>query len=92
MLLHVFAHVDARHGAIVVEEELGERFAELRFADAGGTEEEKAANRTILILNSRTGPAHGIADGRDGIPLANDTFAQAFLHLHKLGALALLQA
>ena len=34
-LLHVLAHVDAHHGGLVVEQELGERPCELRLADAG---------------------------------------------------------
>jgi hypothetical protein len=36
VLLAVLAHVDAHHGALVVEEELGERLGQLGLADAGG--------------------------------------------------------
>jgi hypothetical protein len=72
VLLHVFAHVDARHGAVVVEEELGERFAQFRLADTGGAEEEEAADGAVLILDARTGTAHRIADGGDGVFLADD--------------------
>jgi hypothetical protein len=44
-LLHVLAHVDAHDVALVVEQELGERLGELGLADAGGAEEQEAADR-----------------------------------------------
>ena len=35
VLLHIFRHVDADHGVLVVEQEFGERAGELGLADAG---------------------------------------------------------
>ena len=41
MLFHILAHIDASHGIFVVEEEFGEGFGQLGFANAGGAEEEE---------------------------------------------------
>ena len=41
VLLHVLAHVDAGHGLLVVEEELGQRPRGLRLPDARGTQEDE---------------------------------------------------
>ena len=45
VLLHVLRHVDAHHGPLVVEQEVGERARELGLADAGGPEEQERADR-----------------------------------------------
>jgi hypothetical protein len=47
VLLAVLAHVDADHGPLVVEEELGQRLGELGLADAGGTEEEERCRSAV---------------------------------------------
>ena len=60
VLLHVFAHVDADHGVLVVEEEFGERARELGFADAGRAEEDERADRPVLILQAGARAAHGV--------------------------------
>ena len=41
VLLHVFAHVDAHHGVIAVEELVGEGLAQLGFAHTGGAKEQE---------------------------------------------------
>ena len=41
VLLHVFGHVDADDGVLAVEQEIRQRPAQLRLADAGGSEEKK---------------------------------------------------
>ena len=92
VLLHVLAHVDAGHCAVVIKEELGERFAQFGFPDAGGTKEQEAADRAVLILNASTRAAHRIAHGDDGIPLSDDACRKPFFHLHQFGALTFLKA
>ncbi len=41
VLLHVFGHVDALDGVLVIEQELGERLAQLGLADSGRPEEQE---------------------------------------------------
>jgi hypothetical protein len=50
VLLHVLGHVDADHGLLVVEHELGQRTRQLGLADAGGTDEEERADRPVRVL------------------------------------------
>ncbi len=58
--LHEFAHVDANHGVFVVEQHLGQRLAQLGFADAGGPQEDERADRPIRVLQARTVAADGV--------------------------------
>ena len=55
VLLHELAHVDAHHRVLVVEQELGQRLAQLGLADAGGAEEQERADRPIRIAQARRG-------------------------------------
>ena len=57
-LLHVLAHVDAHHRALVVEQEFGQRAGELGLADAGRPQEDERADRPLRILE-----AAGATDG-----------------------------
>ena len=41
VLLHILRHIDAQHGALVVEEEFGEGPRELRLADARRSEKDE---------------------------------------------------
>ncbi len=50
MPLHVFRHVDADHGILVVKQKLGEGAGSLRLADACGTEEDEAPDRPVRVL------------------------------------------
>ena len=58
--LHEFAHVDADQRLFVVEQELGERFAELGLAHPGGTEEQEGPDRAVAVLQPRAGPPDGV--------------------------------
>ena len=90
--LHVLAHVDAGHGRLVVEEELRQGARGLRLADAGGAQEDEAADGPARVLEPGARPAHGVGDGRDGLVLADDALVQALLHVDELGLLALHEA
>jgi hypothetical protein len=72
VLLHEFAHVDAHHRAVVVEQEAGERLGQLGLADAGGAEEQEAAERTVRVLQAGARAAHGLRHGLDRILLPDD--------------------
>ena len=75
VLLHVLAHVEADHGPLVVEQELGEGTRELRLADAGWPEEEEAADGPALLAEARARAPHGVRDGDDCLFLPDDTLA-----------------
>ena len=53
VLFHVLAHVDADHGVLVVEQELGQRAGSFGFADAGGPEEDEAADGALRVAEAR---------------------------------------
>jgi hypothetical protein len=84
--LLVLAHVDARHGVLVVEEDLAERFRQFGLTDTGGAEEDEAADRALLIAHARTVAAHRIGHRAHGFVLTDHTFVQFVLQLQELGA------
>ena len=92
MLLHVLAHVDADHGLLVVEQELGQRAGQLGLADAGGAQEDERADRPVRVLEPGARAADGVGDGLDRLVLADDALVQPLLHLEQLLPLALQQA
>src|SRR5690606_38180608 len=67
----------------------GERARELGLADAGWTEEQEAADRSVRILQARTRTAHRRGDGADRRLLTDHALAQAVLHLREALDLAL---
>ena len=88
-LFLIFAHVDARHHGLVVEQILGQRLCQLRLANARGAEEDERSDRTLRVLQSGSGAAHGIAHSLYGLVLANDTFVELLLQVQQFLALAL---
>ena len=67
MLLHVFGHVDAQQGALVVEEKFGEGAGEFGFADAGWAEENERADGALGIAQSGAGAADGVGDALESL-------------------------
>jgi hypothetical protein len=57
---------------LVAEQELGERLGELGLAHARGAQEDERAGRTLGVLEAGAGAADGLADGLDGLVLADD--------------------
>ena len=84
VLLLVLGHVDADHGLIVVEHELGERPGELRLADAGRAKEHEGAERAIGILQAGARAADGIGHRVDRFVLADDAPVQPLFHVNQL--------
>ena len=72
VFLLVFGHVDADHGAFVVEQELGEGAGEFGFADAGGAEEDERADGFGGIFEAAAGAHDRVGDSVDGLILADD--------------------
>jgi hypothetical protein len=52
VLLAVLAHVDPHDGPFVVEQELGQRLGELGLADAGRSEEQERAGRSVGVTDA----------------------------------------
>ncbi len=92
VFLHVLAHVDPDHGGLVVEEELRQGAAQLGLPHTGRPEENKRADRAILVAQPGAGAAHRVGDGGDCITLADYAAGDAFFHVDQLVAFALAQA
>ena len=63
VLLLVLGHVDADHGVLVVEQELGQRARQLGLAHAGRAEEDEAADGPVGVLEAGARAQHGVGDG-----------------------------
>jgi hypothetical protein len=80
----VLAHVDARHGVLVVEEDLAQRFRQFGLAHAGGAQEDERADGPLLIAHASTVAAHGIGHGAHGFVLTDHALVQFVLQLQSL--------
>ena len=80
MLLHVFGHVQADHGALVVEQKLRQRARQFRFSDAGGPEKNERADRPVGIGKPRAIAADGVRDALERVVLPDHALAQALFH------------
>ena len=89
MLLHELRHVDAHHRLLGVEQELGERLAELGLADARRSEEQERTVRPARIGEAGARAADGVRDDAHGLFLADDAPRQRVLHAQQLLLLAL---
>ncbi len=89
MLLHIFAHIHANHRRFIVEDEVGKRLGQLRFADPRGAEEQEGADGAVGVFQARTGAAHGGGNGFYRLLLPNDALADGFFHRQQFFALAL---
>ncbi len=89
MLLHELAHVDADQVLLGIEQELGERLAELGLADAGRAEEQEGAIRPVLVRQAGARAADRVGDEAHRLVLADHALVQPLLHPEQLVALAL---
>ena len=88
VLLHVLGHVDADHGVLVVEEELGQRAGELGLPDAGRPQEDERADGPVGVLQPARARRTALATAVDRVVLADDPLLQPLLHVHQLLDLA----
>ncbi len=91
MPLGVLRHVDADHGALVVEEEVGERLGQLGLADTGGAEEEEGPGRTVGIRDPGPRAPDRVGHGLHRGGLADQPLADDLLHVQQLLGLTLEQ-
>ncbi len=92
VLLLILGHVDADQGAFVVEEAAGQGAAEFGFADAGGAEEDEAADGTVGVLEAAAGAQDGLGDGGDGVVLTDDALVKLAFEVEELVHFAFEQA
>ena len=91
MLLHVFAHVDAHHRLLAVEQLGSQGLGELGFTDASGAQEQETGDRPIRIGEARAGTLNRIGHGGDGLLLANHPLVQFGFEMQQLFHLRLHQ-
>ena len=77
-------HVDADHGLVVVEQVLGQGAHQLGFADAGGAEEDEAADGPVGIAQAGAVAQDGVGDQAHGFVLADHAVLEALGHLDQL--------
>ena len=56
----VLAHVNAHDGILIIEQEFSQSARQLRFANAGWTEEDKRADRPVGVLQTAARTAHSV--------------------------------
>src|SRR5690606_23931933 len=83
--LLVLAHVDARHGVLVVEEDLAERLGQFGLAYAGGAQEDEAADGALLIAHAGAAAAHGVGHGAHRLVLTDHALVQLVLQTQQFG-------
>jgi hypothetical protein len=81
VLLHELAHVDADQVILGVEQEFGQRLAQLGLADAGGAEEEEGAVGPVLVRQAGARAADGVGHQAHGLVLADHALVQLVFHL-----------
>ena len=89
MLLLIFAHVDAGHHVLVVEQILRQGFGKFCLAHTGGSQEDERAYRAFRVVKPGTRAAHGIGDCGDCFLLSDHAAVQFFFEVQKLLLFAL---
>ena len=89
MLLGVFAHIDADHRPLIIEEELRESLGQLGLADSRWTEEKERSGRSIRVGNTRASTTYGVTDLAHRLGLPDDALIEVVLHAEQLLALTL---
>src|SRR5215510_4315954 len=79
MLLHKFGHVKADERFFATEQELCQRSSHLGLSDAGRTEEQERAGRSVWRLQTRSRTPDRASQRIDGLFLADDAAMQLFL-------------
>src|SRR6202012_5643162 len=88
----VFAHIEAHHVVLAVEQGGRQRLRQFGLADTGGPEKDERADWPARVPDSRSGPDHRIGDELHRLILADHPFVQDFVQPQELLAFALLQA
>ena len=89
--LHIFRHINAHEVLFVIEQRFGQGLGQLGLADAGGSQEQEAAQRTVGILDAGAAAENGLRNGLDRLILADDALVQLVLQVQELIPLPLHQ-
>ena len=76
----ILTHVDAHNVLVIIEEELGHRARQFGLAHPGWPEEDKAANRSVGILQPSATAANRGCHDLHGLLLANDAVVKDPFH------------
>ena len=87
VLLLILRHIDADHGALVVEKVFGQGPGQLGFTDAGGSQENKAPDRPVRIFQAGTRAHHRLGHGHHGFVLPDHALMQDVFKLQELAHL-----
>ena len=90
VLLHVLRHVEAHQALLAAEQEAGQRARDFGLADAGRSQEQERAGRTVAGLQAGARTADGARQRRNRLLLADDALVQLFFDAQQLGDLLFL--
>ena len=79
VLFHIFAHIDAHDMGLTVKQLFSQCLGHLGLAYAGRTQEQKAADRAILILDLRLAAQDGVCNQLQRLILTDDPLSQRIL-------------
>ena len=92
MFLLVLAHIDADHGALIVEQVACQGARQLGLAHSGGSQEDKGADRPVGVLQPGPGASHRVRNHPHRLVLPDHALVQGFFHMQQFLRLALQQA
>ena len=92
VFLHVFAHVDADHQLLIVEEKLRERSRQFGFPHAGGAQENERTDGPLGVGESCAAAPHGVRHALECVVLADHPQPQPLFHVHQLLCLGFQQS
>ena len=76
MLLAVFAHIDANHGLLIVEQELGQALCQLGFTDTGWAQEQERTSWATGVGNASLSATNRIGNALHSALLTNQAFSK----------------
>ena len=76
VLLFVLRHVETKHGRLVIEEEVGQRFCQLGLTCSSRTKEEERTHGLSFLVQARAAFEDGVEDALDGMILTHHTLVQ----------------
>ena len=84
MALHIFRHVDAHHGILIIEEEFRQRPGQFGFAHPGGAKEDEGADRAVLVGEPGARTADSIGHFQHRFFLPHHPAGEPFLDAEEL--------
>ena len=88
-LLHVLGHIDPNEVLFVVKQACGQRFGQLRFANARGAKEQERAKRPVRVLNAGSASLDGLGDDAYRFVLPDDSLVERVFEVQELFTLGL---